>query len=326
MPSVTYQYAVNAGYKFNIVKIGENIYDDLAYYHKENFPDVKVTRPNITTDFSLLHEKALMTVNGFIYPTIYNNTNNDLYIPNATLSMLKSRNNQIGILSFYYLNEPMKKISITEDMIFPDSNFSLFEKAFISFSEPVNRPILILAGYMIFEHPEYFYRISDNTFVLRLEKLNYVEKFYELNRYRDIFKELDVPVSNNNISVVDGQLVRSDETIKKFLTLFNSFLVDLPVNDLSLSRIYLERSHVPGNFRTEIEPMYPIIVGYGKVAEYLKKKNIDTKYTVYTLDAYYNNHLFSYFDYNRLNIYNDHRVVGSTYFLSHTFFLKIDYS
>ena len=93
-----YQLANTAGYKFDIVKIGDHVFDQLAYYNKENFPDIQVKRPGTNTDLSLLHNKALMSVNGYFYPTVYEEDN--LYIPNATLSMLKSRANSIGILSF----------------------------------------------------------------------------------------------------------------------------------------------------------------------------------------------------------------------------------
>lgn len=323
MPKVKYQLANAAGYKFNIVKIGQNQYDLLSYYHKENFPDVEITRPNIDTDLSLLDTRCLLTVNGYIYPTMY--SNNRLYIPNATKSMIKSRCNNIGIISFNSLNRNIVKHSISVDMITAETHFSLYEKAILTFNREISNAILVIAGYPIFENPEYFYRVSNNSFVLRLDKLQYIEKLYELARYRDIFTELNVSVSRNNSSMINATLVRSDAIIMKFLTLFNSFLVEIPSNTLTVNKIYLEHSNVPGNFRTEKEPTYPIVVGYGKFSEYVKRKNNDTKYTVYINDAYYNQHLVSNMNYNDIKVYNDHRYVGSTYRLTNAFFLDIDY-
>lgn len=323
MFEVKYQLANTAGYKFNIVKIGHNEYDSLAYYHKENFPDIEITRPNIDTDLSLLNTKCLLTVNGYIYPTIYQN--NRLFIPNATKTMLKSRSNNIGILSFNNLTSNLIKHNITIDMITAETHFSLYEKAIITFPNDIGNAILVIAGYPIFQNPEYFYRVSGNSFVLRLDRLQYIEKLYELERYRDIFKELNITVSPNNPSMIDGIVVRSDAIIMKFLTLFNSFLVEVPSSTLTTSKIYLEHSNVSGNFRTEKEPIYPIVAGYGKFCEYTKRKNNDTKYTVYMNDAYYNQHLISNMSYNDIKVYNDHRQVGSTYRLSNVFFLNIQY-
>lgn len=323
MPTQNFNYVLAniSGYKFDIVKIGHSNYDKLAYYNKENFPDVEITRPGTDTDLSLLHNKSLMTVNGYVYPTEY--ISNRLYIPKATLSMLQSRNNNIGIISFNKLTTPLQKIQLTESMISTQSPFSLFEKAIITFPVNIIHPILIISGYMIFENSEYFYRISDTSFVLRMDKLNYIEKLYETQRYRNIFNELNIPVSVNNPSMIEAATARSNETITKFLTTFNSFLVNINTLTLTNSKIYLEHSNVPGNFRTEKEPTLPIIVGYGKLAEYHKTKTTDNKYTVYINDAYYNNHIFSNSSYNDITMYNDHRVIGSSYQLCQAFFLNI---
>ena len=301
MPQFTVNYSLlnSLNYKFKICKINYEKYDQLAYYHKENFPDVEIIREGINTDLEIIHNKYLVTINGYIYNTIYSNSK--LYVPNATKSMLKSKSNNVGILSFKDLPNNLNKIPITAANITAEnSSIDLFNKIILTFNEEIYVPILVLAGYMIFEDSETFYRVSPNSYVLRLDKLNYIEKLYELYRYRNIFEELEVPVSTVNPSLIDGTLVRSDAIIIKFLTLFNSFIINLPVNSLTLGKIYLERTSIPGNFRTEIEPKYPLVAGYGKICEYIKKKNNDYKYTVYTNDAYYNNHLFSYLPSNTI--------------------------
>lgn len=316
-----YQLANTAGYKFNICKIGFNNYDELAYYHKENFPDIEVTRPNTYTEIELLDTKCLMSINGYIYPTQY--VDGRLFIPNATKSMLKSRTNHIGIISFNKLSSPIKKFPINISMISSEAPYSLYEKTIITFDQVIDKPILIICGYMIFEDPEFFYRVSDRSFVLRLDRLNYTEKLYELNRCRDIFTELNIPTSINNPSLYDADIGRSDSAIISFLTSFNSFLVNLPVNNLNLTKVYLENSTIPGNFRTEIEPTMPILVGYGKIGEYFKKKNNDTKWTVYLEDAYYNQYLISNMSFTDIKLQNDHRVVGDTYRLTRAYFLDM---
>lgn len=316
-----YQLANTVGYKFSICKAGYNTYDQLAFYNKANFPDIELTRPNTTTDLSLLDSKCLLTVNGYVHPTLYRD--GKLYLPQATNSMINSRENNVGILSFNKLTKPLIRTKITSSMISAELPTSMFEKVILTFDHDIGHPILVISGYMIFEHPEFFYRVSGNSFVLRLDRLNYVEKLYELSNYREIFKELEVPTSTVNLNLVDADMVRSDEVITKFLTGFNSFLVEVPVDTLITRKVYLEHSSIPGNFRTEIKPILPVMTGYGKLSEYTKYRSNDTKYTVYTADSHYNNYLFSKLPPDQIKLYNANREVGNIYRLCEAFFLEI---
>lgn len=319
---IKYQLATTAGYKHSIVKIGFELYDPLAYYHKENFPDVEVIRDSFHTDLSLLHTKALMTVNGYVYPTEF--SGNRLYIPNATKSMLKSRANHIGILSLNSLSSPIVKTPILPEMISRENTFTTqYNKSILTFDRDVGHCILVVNGYLIFEDPEIFYRVSSNSFALRVDRIQYLEKLYELNRYRDIFEELEIPTSINNPSVVSTEVAISDEKITKFLSTFNSFLIELPVTSITTNKIYLEHSNIPGNFRTELEVRYPFISGYGKMSEYVVRKNNDSKYTVYSVDSFYRNHLMSYLNPTIMKIHNDNFLVGDEYRLSQGFFLDV---
>lgn len=323
MTTITAKYTLanHAGYHFDITKIGEYQYDDLAYFHKKNFPDVKVTRPNSRTDLSLLHSKALMTVNGFIHNTVW--LNDELYIPSASSSMLKHKLNHVGVLSFNDLPNPLSKIKIHPSMVTGESGVPLYNKAIITFDREIKNAFIVIAGYMVFEQPEFFYRVSANSFALRLDRLMYMEKIYELTRHRNILEELGVPVSPNNDSMVDVSVIRSDEVITKFLSTYNSFLVEVPCKQLSSKGIYLEHSTVPGNFRCEVEPTNPIITDRGKFAEYMKRQNNDRKYTVYINDSFYSNYLFSTLPDKEIDVYNNHRVPNKTYRLVSAKFLEI---
>lgn len=319
--SLEYRLAVSSGYKANILKIGVEDYDTVTYTNKYNLPDVEVTRPSIDTEIGLLDSKCLMTINGYIQSTLF--SDGRLYIPGGTESMLKSRSNQLGILSFNSLDTNLRKTKVTTDMVSEDQGHTLYEKALITFPDEVENCFLVLAGYLVFEQPEFFYRVSGNTFALRLDKLNYIERIFELEKYRNIYDELGIEVSVNNPNAFEGDTVRSNETVTKFLTLDNTFLVETPGYAIETNKIYLEHSNVPGNFRTELEPVLPFIGGQGKLIEYKKVKNNTTKHTVCTNDAYYNNYLFSRMDTNSINMYNANREVGNTYGLSSGFFIDV---
>lgn len=319
--SAQYVLANAANYQFNIVKMGHHNLDDLAYYYKEDFPDVEITRPGYTTDLGLIDQKCLVSVNGFIHSTVF--SDGRLYIPNATKSMLRSRTNSVGILSLEGLTDQVTRQKLQTNMIFEDVGFTPFERVLISVPVAVQKPVLIMGGYIVFENPEYFFRISDNTFVLRLDRLLYVEKLYELSGYRDIFKDLEVPVSDHNLTMVDGAVVRSMATIRRFLSLDNSFLLDLHVPEISTQRIYMQHTNVLGSFRTSALPVLPLFSGYGKLCEYKRVHDADGRYTVSAQDAYYANHVFSASAPKTLDVYNDHRKPGDTVRLAQAFFLDI---
>ena len=316
-----YINARRAGYRAEICKIGEKVYDPLQYWVKANFPDIEITRPTLATDLSLVHNKTLFTVNGYVYPTLY--TNSRLYVPKATLSMLKSKTNHLGLISFNILEGNLTKHQLTAENITPDGNYSLYEKCVITLSVAVRTPILIIGGYMQLEEAGVFYRISDTSFMLCLDKLSYIERLFESQRYRDIFKELEIPTSVNNIAMIDGVVARSDSAVMKYLTCFNSFMVDVPVDRLFVNKIYLNQSNIASTFNTDAPPLFPLVTGYGKFSEYHYSEGPDGRYCVSTIDAYYDNHLLSKLNVSQAAVYNDHREVGSTYRLSNAYMMDI---
>lgn len=318
---VHYQLGSTANYRFNLTKMGEHGYDPLAYFYKNDFPEVEITRHGTDTDLSLVHNTCLMTVNGYVHRTEY--INNKLYIPQATASMLRSRANVTGLLDFSKLTPSLVKIALTASMVTDDLNTLAYDKVFITAPVTVQQPMLVMAGYLVPYDEECFYRVSDTAFALRLSRLSYMEKLYELSHYRDIFKDLGVEVSPLNPQMVNAEEVRSLAVIRKFLSLHNSFLVDLQTDNLSFKKVYLEHSNIPGTFTTEVPPTMPLFTGYGKVSEYAVQRSNGSKYDVHTQDCHYNNHLLSHMSPDKCKVYNDHRVPGQTHRLSQAFFLDI---
>lgn len=306
---------------------------NLLLHHKDALPDVRIERPRYSMDERLIHSKCLVTVNGYIHLSSISSENNKLYIRNATRSMLKSKSNKIGILNFTSLSEPLYKIPITQNNILRayDTNndpIDYYDTVYLHFPNvsTLRNPILIFLGYMIRLENNILERALDpKTLRFSIRNIGYIEKLYELQKYRDIFKELNLTVDPNSPTLIDLNEVRSDSKILLALTSYNTFLVDVPVNynTLTYEKIYLERSEVPHNFRTAIEPKYPIIVGRGKIGEYIIRSNNDKRYTVYVADAYYDNYVLTFNDENFTDHFNTHRVTERNFFLSHGFFLRM---
>lgn len=317
---VLYQDAIYSGYKADIGIAGVNLYDEIARWDKEILPDIHLFRPNVTTDYSLIQNKALVTINGYVHQTKL--IDDKLWVMGATESMLKSKVNHIGLLSFSRNANNLLKYEILPNNISSDVGHSLYEKLFITFEQDITYPILILAGYLILPDPQFFYRVSPKTFALSIDKLNYIDKLYELYRYRDIFKNLDLTVNPNLNDIINVNEAISDSTITKFMTLNNTFLVDANVNNITQDKIYLHQSTLAGSYLYDTEPLYPVVAGMGKFVEYWKRM-YDGKYILRTTDSYYNNLLFSRLPKEDVTYFNNVRDPLNTYRLSNAYMLKL---
>lgn len=317
---VMYQDAVYSGYKLDIGLIGTNPYSDYPMWDKSVFPDAKIFRPHTNVDNQLLYNKALITVNGLIHSTEL--FNNELWIRNCTKTMLRSNNNHVGIISFSRNTPNLIKYPIEASFCSADIGLSLYQKVFITFPNEIKMPLLIIGGYMQFEEPGIFYRISPNSFALSINRLNYIDRLYETYQYRDIYHDLELTINPILPDLVDYDDATSDETIIKYLTLDNTFIVDLNVDSVSLDKIYLRHSTLPGSYIVEEEPTLPVISRNGKVVEYWKKF-YNNKYILRTSDSYYNNLLFSRLTDDDIRVINMNRDVRSTYRLNGSYFLSI---
>ena len=318
--SVRYHNAQLAQYRCAIVRMGRHEYDPLAYQYKQDFPDIEITRQD-PADLQTLHERCLFTVNGYVHRSVYSDSR--LYVPQATPSMLRSRLNATGVLDFGCTGKPLKTLALSAAMITEEPHTAAYDKVIITLPEAVEQPLLVMAGYLITYHPQTFYRVSDNAFAVHLARLQYHEKLYELYRYRDIFRELSVPVSEHNPQMVDTAQVRSLETIKALLSTHNSFMVDLQTPTWQVSKEAVRESHVPGSFLADSHPELPLLTGYGKLAEYASRRENSPRWSVTLHDWQYHNHLLSHRSPYTSAVVNDHRVPGARQRLAPVFFLRM---
>lgn len=319
--SPNYMLASSAGYKFNIANNGKNLYDTAAIHNKEDFKDVLVTRPGVPTDLFKLHTHALVTVDGYIHPTKI--VGDDVFILEAVPTLLRTKRNHIGILSFLNNDKPLNKITLTDKMIFKPDEYELFQKTIIKLPSRVDGVMFVFAGYIVTEDDRILKRISDTSFEFYPERLNYIDKIYELNNYRDIFEELNIDTSNVNDSLVNYKDITSGDTIIKLLTRFNTFFVEFKGKKVSYQFNQLELTSIPNNFRYFKKPQSPLIGGRGKVIEYKFKQFNDVKYTLLTCDAFYNNLLKSYKPTYALEMTSKIRRITDTYRLSSVYFMTI---
>lgn len=313
-----YGDAIRAKYKINTTIIGMELPDN---YPETEKVDLVISRPSIPTDLSLLHSHCLISINGY-----YHSTDTDgekSYVYEGGKTMRKSKVNHLGILSFLDVGQ-LTKISLDPTRILPmDIGDTLKDKIVFSVDADLTNKsyFLVLGGYLIFPSENTFWQNGVNTFALDLNKLPYVERLYESSLYMDLSAlELSEQIIGDNVYSMPELL--SDDVIKKYMTLSQSFLVIVDIPYLNTESIYLRKSNMPGMFTAYQDPVYPLVVTYGKVAEYWKTFE-DGYWSVTVADSFLRNYIISEQPTTDLIGVNDHLNPNKPFFHSRGFLLSI---
>lgn len=296
IPSTSIKYArygdaVRAKYKINTTIIGSQLPDN---YPQKDKKDLVIERPVINghlTDVTLLHTHCLISVNGY-----YHITDTDgikTYVPEGGSTLHKSNNNQLGILSFLDVGA-IKKVPIDINSIFGQTEESpLSEKVMFSVDEDLDNKsyILVLGGYLIFPIDTVFWRNGVSSFALDLNKIPYVERLYESSLYIKL-DDLELTEQITGDNVYSYPELWSDDVIKKYMTLSQSYLVVVDIPYLFTEKMFIKKTNLPGMFISYQDPIQPLVVSYGKVAEYWKTYE-DGQWSVTVNDSFLRNYIIS---------------------------------
>lgn len=315
---IKYSNAIQVGYVPRLAKIGE--------HYPENFPlselnDVGLERPRTSTDVSLIHKKALITVCGFLHLT--DTDGKFLYIKDGGRTTKLSNENHIGIISFEDIGD-LTIIPIKEEMIMSEVvGRPLYERADIMLDRPIDDKVVMLSigGYLYLPEENVCWTPEPNIVSISLEKTLYLHRIYESRNSIDL-SSLQLTQDEDNPNLILFDEVTSDDVITRYMTLSQSFIIVLDAKSIFHRKLYLEHMSLPGTFTSRQEPTYPLIVGYGRMAEYWKKRE-DRYWSVRINHSNLNTYLFDYRNMEELEYINDHRYPNRTYKRTRGFLLEI---
>lgn len=253
--------------------------------------DLAMTRQDPVTNMQVVYENCLVNVNGFYHIT--DTDGKRLYVIDGGKSSGLSKRNAIGLLSFQDIG-PIQCLPITEEMIYtqaPESH--LMDKVYLK--APVSTEnkavILVLGGYLVLPEPGVFHPIGNDSFSLSLNRLPLLERYFESLKYIDM-TPLGLPSSPNNSTAVGVDQFYSDEVMVKYLTLSQSFFVIVDTPELFINKKYVQKTGLPGIYTDTVEPNYPLIMGRGRVGNYLFELH-DGVYRLVVNDPYLARHVFN---------------------------------
>lgn len=293
LPDATIRYAkysdaFYSGYKVDTTKIGVGNPNNLSQVDRV---DLKITRPNTDTDVSLIHKYCLTSVNGYFHRTDTEGVNT--YVIDGRRSLEKCRENQVGIFSFLDIGA-IKQVQIQPEHIYAqDGNSNLKTRTYFWVDEDLTNKtvVLILGGYLILPEEGVFWQTSERTFAINFHAMPLIERLFESSLYLDL-SELELDINPDVPNLINVQEFLSDATLIKYLTMSQSFLAIIDTPNLFSNKLHLRECAMPGMFTSYLDPTYPLVVNYGKVAEYWKVKE-DGYWAVNVRDSFLRNFVFT---------------------------------
>ncbi len=285
-----YSDATRAAYKFDVWKVGFQI---PLNYPVDLLPDLKVSRPGYSTDVTLIDQYCLTTVNGFLHATDSDGTYS--YILNGAQTMRRANNNNVGILSFLDIGK-VQTYPVDTAQVYADASNSgstLSNKMYLYLNQDTTGKtvMLSLGGYLVAPQENLFYQVGNNTFCLHTAALPMLERYYESFPYLDL-SSLSLDPYPLSATAISASQFLSDTVLLKYLQLPQSFWIVIDTPTLHFTPQYIEASKLPGSFISGVKPNNPLVVGYGRMAEYWTVYE-DGLYSMHVDNSFLLNYTFS---------------------------------
>lgn len=265
--SVTSSDAFYAGYKLS---------RGLYAYTPEYIPDISdadvLVMKKEGVDARDIHKYCLVSVNGLIHRVDADSSY--AYILGAAKAWRHTNRNEVSVTSFASVGA-LECISITEDMLsraHPDQPMAN-QVIIKSPVNPGNRvAALVFGGYLFLMDNLSFSRCAEDTFVLDVQNISIVDRFFETRRLIDV-EFLGLEYGGAHQAQISREQLTSDETLKKWLTHSQSFLVFIDTDNLTVSREQIRDTMSDRLYVHDTEPVVPIVLGSGLMPPYWKEYN-----------------------------------------------------
>lgn len=311
--------AFRAGYTINTALSGSHYTSASPEATRE---EVQISRKG--TDMAFFTRHCLTTVNGYFYKNETDAAGKITYVPHAGKSLFRSRQNQLGFLSFEAIGE-IKQYPITPAMVRPATGVTgLRYRAHIDLPnvDLTNKTVLlVLAGHLQFLQDGLFWPIADNTFCLNMEVVPSLDRFYESrNRLDYTSMGLTAWADKDAISLEDFY---SDTAMMGYIAHEQSFFVVVDTPFITRQRAHLKNFKMPGIFIAYKEPKELLVTATGRAAEYWKVLD-DGEWLVSVQDSYRANRVFGTTPTENPNaMVSSNNVPYRTYFNSRAHLLDI---
>lgn len=251
--------------------------------------DLLLTREN--TDYMSMGQHCLISINGHLHRT--EGSVDGLRVREGVKSSKKCNKTQVGILSFLNVASfqilPMNRTMLVQ----PNPALKMKEKIYLDLGMDLNNKsvLLSLGGYL--HANDGICRIAGKSSIcIDFYKVPYVKRYFEQRKMMDV-SSLGLSSSPTGPSQVLVEELFSDETIKRYIEMSQSFLIIVDNPEFFSEFKQLESGELPGVYYgfTEEEPLFPMQLGLGLLGNYWKTYD-DGKWVMSVDGGYYNYYNF----------------------------------
>jgi len=273
---VRYEDAFKAGYNVDLINIGRHLDSQLPHDDKN---DLWITKSTI--NFDQMWRYFLVSVNGLIHRSMLGP--NGLYVIDGGRTKRLANENICGLMSFREVGK-MEMIPITPEMISaPRNNQPLHGGFFLSLPKPVEGKTVLLSvgGYLHLLDDSYSIA-GDQLLKINFSRFNHVDRYYQ--SYKRInLDTLPLTKSSQNPDQVLTESFFSDQTVRAYMSLPQSFVILLDCQDIYLRRHRLDNTKLPGVYQHEIPAKrLPMFSTYGRLLDHVSY--IEDEKVVYNAD------------------------------------------
>ena len=272
-------------------------------------------------DYEYFYKHCLVSVNGFYHRTDFSALG--AYVVEGDVSRKLSKRDQVGILSFREIGE-LEFVPITPEMVYTQSEEqSLRHRTYVDVGVDLagKTPMLVLGGYLHAVDSSILRVVGDQHLMVSVENLPLFERYYESRPYIDL-SGLPVETSTNNPFQIAVEEFLSDECLRAYFSLPQSFVVLVNNEDMFADLEVLQKVPEPGKHTTYTRPEYPMVAGYGFSPNYWAVKE-DGQYAISTHDTLYRYRVFNTTDPYKQQSLDDSMVSGEAETTRNAHFLKI---
>ncbi len=275
-----------SGYKLKRAKYSQNPEIEVSPHEADCFV---MQKPEVDPrDF---YKYCLVTINGLIHRT--DADSRWIYVIDAQKSSLHSGRNEVGIINFKAVGG-LELISITPSMVHRRfANQPMKNQLYIKAPKPAtNKTVaLVFGGYLYLLDSLVFSRVADDIFMFDTQSAPMLERYYESSELMDM-KALGLTTAGaHNKQIIKEQLL-SDEVLKKWISMSQSFLVYIDNDCLEVKRELLARSYTHGQYVAYKEPTNPLVIGYGLMPSYWKTPD-EGQWAINVTENLRDNYLFA---------------------------------
>lgn len=258
-----YEDAFKAGYDVELINIGQHVDMSLPADDKR---DLFLTKP--TVNFQQFWRYFLISVNGFFHRSVLGP--NGLYVIDGGRTRSISGESIAGITSFREVAK-MEQIPITPSMITPvTEGAQLYNGFFLTLPQNIeNKTVLLVVGGYLHILDSTYSVTGERTLKVEYQKLNPVDRYYDSLGQINL---ATLPILNTpeNPKRIVTESFYSDAYVKAWMSLPQSFVIVLDVEDVYLRKYDVNNTRLPGVYQVE-KPFrrLPLFGTYGRVLDYI---------------------------------------------------------